>query len=226
MRSYQPLFTELPPTRLERWDRLAEFAAFWHGVDCSAIDYTRPALQTETRLHVTLPRALVEWYERFSRFINLWSDRSFTLPINRIRIEDRTLILRSESIFNGIAEAKWGIPLVDIESDDPNVVCMLGSKHHLCAHSVSEFAIHCAMFDTINKRHAEEIPCENEIPFPAEGKKACFPESFGVIKTEMYEGTNWIALVSGTDWYVRQREPETGTDRFIKHELRTEGLPP
>ncbi len=224
MKPYNPLFTHLPAERSERWDRLTEFAMFWHAVDCQAIDTMRPMLQTEARLHVTLPDALVEWHSRFGRFVNLWSDRAFTLPMNRLRIDNNVLILRTEAVFNGKLEAKWGIPVQHLENEDPPVVSILGDRQNACAAAVSEFAIYCALFDTINSRHTADIDCDNDVPFPEAGKRAHFPASFGIIKTEIYEGNNWLALVSGTDWYVRRRTP-SGADEFIKHELRTEGFP-
>lgn len=225
LNQYAPLFTTIPTDRQVCWDRLAAFARFWHRVDCPPLDYTRTMLETEARLHITLPDALVEWHTRFARFINLWSDRSFTTPMNRLAVEDGRLIIRTESVFNGMLTAKWGIPLTAIESDDPPVDSILGLRVYPCAQRVSQFAIYCGMFDTLNSRHLEAIACDNDAEFPAGGMKMEFPESFGIIKTEFYEGLNWIAMASGTDWYLR-RHLADDTEQFIKHELRTKGLPP
>ena len=181
-------------------------------------------LETEARLHITLPSALVEWHMRFARFINRWSDRAFTIPMNRLEVQSGRLIIRSESVFNGMLNAKWGIPLTSIESDDPPVESILGERIYPCAERVSQFAIYCGVFDTINAHHTKELESDNETEFPSGGVKMEFPDSFGIIKTEFYEGSNWIALVSGTDWYVRRRL-DNQPDQFIKHELRTKGLP-
>ena len=224
MNEYSPKFTEIPKDRTVCWERLEAFARFWHGVECPPIDYTRTMLQTETRLHITLPNALVEWHMRFARFINLWSDRAFTIPMNRLEIENGRLIIRSERVFNGFLEAKWGIPLTLIDTDDPPVESILGDRSYRCADRVSQFAIYCGFFDTINSRHVTDIAADNDIEFPEGGVKMEFPDSFGIIKTLCYEGINWIALVSGTDWYVRRRLGD-GTDQYVKHELRTNGSP-
>lgn len=182
-------------------------------------------METEARLRIMLPDALVEWHMRFARFINLWSDRAFTTPMNRLVIQDGRLIIRSESVFNGMLVAKWGIPLTSIESDDPPVDSILGSRVYPCAERVSQFAVFCGVFDTINAYHTKTLDCDNEAEFPAGGVRMEFPESFGIIKTVLYESVNWVALVSGADWYLRRRL-ENETDQFIKHELRTQGSAP
>ena len=223
--AYKPLFTQLPLTRQERWDRLAEFVAFWHGLDCYVIDGALRTPQFETGLHVALPTALIEWHARFGRFFNLYSLREFTLPIDRLYIDDGLLVVRSELVFEGKLEAKWGVLLNEIEDDDPRVVCRLHRRIHVCANSVSEFAIFCALFDTTTARLFDEIDCDNDFPFPVDGSKSHFPPSFGIIETEVYEGLGWIALVSGRDWYLRRRDRRSAIEHFVKHEVRTSRLP-
>ena len=226
MLSYEPLFTEISSDRQDRWDCLTKFAEFWHGNDCQPLDDMQLLLQTEARLHVTLPVALIEWQTRFGRFINLWCDGAYTLPINKLRIEDGKLIVRTELVFNGMLEARWGVPLDQIGEADPQVLSILGDKVYPCAETISHFAIYCALYDSINSEFTEEMSCDNDYPFPSDGKKMQFPKSFGIIETEMYEGTNWISMVSGTDWYLRSRNVATNSDEFVKHELRTKGLRP
>lgn len=220
MKAYRPLFTQHPATRQERWDRLADFAAFWHGADCRSVDLTTARLDAEAKLGVALPAALIEWHARFGQFFNQWSDRACTLPIDRLRIDEGLLVVRTEPVFFGRHEVKWGIPVEDLNSEDPEIYSVLGDRCYECADSVSAFAIYCGLFDTVNSRHFDNVACDNDAPFPLDGFKAKFPDSFGIIKTMMYEGPNWLALTSGPDWYVRRRDIETGEDHFIKHEIR------
>jgi hypothetical protein len=217
------LFTKIPAERHECWSRLAAFVAFWHRIDCPLIDDGQTVAQG-ANLDVTIPVAWIEWHSRFGRVINQTCERAFTLPIDKLRVEGGKLIVRSEAVFDGMLEAKWGIPLAQLDADDPPVVSVLGEREHPCAKTLSQFAIYCAVFDTINSHHTKQIDCDNESPFPANGKQMEFPHSFGVIRTEMYEGKNWLALVSGTDWYLRRRNVQTDTDEFVKHEVRATEL--
>jgi hypothetical protein len=223
---YTPLFTTVPTDRQECWNRLEVFIKFWHGVSCPPVDYTRSVLQTEARLHVTLPASFVEWYMRFGRFCNLWCERGFNQPIDELHLHAGKLIIRTERVFNGLLEAKWGIPIEDLQSDDPQVVSILRDRVYPCADHFSQFAVYCTAFDSMNSHHTKSLLPNNDIPFPAGGVKMEFPDSFGVIKSEMYEGRNWLAMVSGTDWYLRRRNSTDEPDEFVKHELRSKELPP
>jgi hypothetical protein len=173
-----------------------------------------------------LPDSFFEWFMRFGRSSNSWCERGFNLPINKLCLHAGKLVIRTEVVFGGLMEAKWGIPVENLSLEDPPVVSILRERVYPCADRFSQFAIYCAVFDTVNSHHTKNLPADNEATFPADGKKMEFPESFGVIKTEMYEGGNWLALVSGADWYLRRKEADGQPDRFVKHELRTTGLPP
>lgn len=223
MSSYSPLFSDLPASRQDRWDGLAAFVGFWHHIDCPANDDLRTVPPTETRLEIALPPALMEWHTRFGQFIALRPECAHILPMNRLYSDNGALIIRSESVFEGRLEAKWGIPMADIAAEDPPVVSILRSRTYPCAESVSEFAIYCAMYDTISPALNEDRECDNETPFPTDGIQARFPPSFGIITTEMHEGGNWIALVSGTSWHLRRRKPDSMTDEFVRHEVRAKG---
>ncbi len=223
MIDYQPQFTRLPADREECWSKLEHFVSFWHKISCSPTDVMREVLKSEARLHVTLPDALIEWHSRFSRYFNFWGDRGLTLPLDLLEIHAGMLVIRTELVFNGLLEAKWGIPLREIESSDPPVILNLRTRMHPCADHVSHFAVISTAYDTVMLSHHEQLSADNQTPFPSDGKKMEFPDSFGIIETAMYEGRNWLGLVSGKTCYLRQRDSKTGQDRFTKHELLNEG---
>ena len=62
----------------------------------------------------------------------------------------------------------------------------------------SHFAICCLAFDTVNSHLLRDREPENDVPFPADGVRMKFPDSFGVIVSEMHQGPNWIAMVSAS----------------------------
>lgn len=221
MNTYLPLFTSLPASRQDRWDRLAQFAAFWHGTQCGGLDIAEARQSAEARLGFELPVSLLEWHTKFGRSFRLWSDRAVTLPIELLHMDNGVLILRTEAVFNGMLQAKWGIPVDSLQNDDPEVYSILGDTCYECAKSVSEFAIYCAIYDTVNSRHFEGVECDNDVPFPIDGTRTQFPDSFGIIKAMVHEGPNWIALTSGDDWYLRRRDGQTGEETLVKHEVRS-----
>ena len=142
------------------------------------------------------------------------------MKLDELEIENERLIIRREPVFNGMLVAKWGIDIKRINDLDPPVDCVLGDRVHPCANRVSQFAVFCSLFDTVNSHFMTDLPPNNDHPFPTDGIVAEFPDSFGVIKTEFYEGRNWLALASGNDWYLRIKSDDT--DYFVKHEVRAE----
>ena len=210
MNDYHPLFESIPSCRHECWDLLRTFANFWHP--------SSNPNQTIVESHdKTVPTAYQEWQSIFPTMCN-WCPRAKNLTSDEAMIDNETFVIRTEPVFNGMLIAKWGIPTKQLSQDDPPVNCLLGDREHPCAERVSQFAVFCALFDTINSYFTSDISPENDHPFPSNGSLVEFPKSFGVIKTEIYEGPNWLALKSGGDWYLRIREGLT--DRFVKHEIR------
>ena len=215
MNSYTPLFTSLPDSADECWILLKRFVDFWHG---PVSDYERPSTLS-TELKVNIPEAYLSW-QRLLPKQNEWSDRAEILGMDRLRIENDRLVVRTESVFNGRLIVKWGIATDLLELPDPPVLSILADREYPCADKVSHFAIFCALFDTVNSHLSRDLPPENDYPFPEDGERAKFPDSFGVIDTEIHEGKNWLALVSGPSWYLRLKSPD-GADRFIKHAVRS-----
>ena len=166
-----------------------------------------------------VPDAYQRWQTIFPDH-NEWCGRAENVPLHKLAIENERLIIRRESVFNGMLVAKWGIDSDCLNDSNPPVVCVLGDRVHHCADRVSQFAVFCSLFDTVNSFFTKDAEPDNDHPFPTDGIAAEFPESFGVIKTEFYEGQNWVALASGSDWYLRTRSGDV--DRFVKHEIRSE----
>ncbi|QDU54892.1 DUF4272 domain-containing protein [Aeoliella mucimassa] len=201
---YRPLFTEIPTNRDECWARLARFAAFWHGHDGTPVSCGSLVDEVETRLELNLPAAVVEWHERFGRIEHLWCEADYSLAIDNLRVEEGKLVLRSEPMFGGMVEAKWVIPVAELGPDDPPVFFVLGKRQYPCADRFSQFAIYAAMVDTLSTTFPKEIAEVPGVPHPTDGTKMEFPDSFGVIDTEVFEGENWLALVSG-NCYIKRR---------------------
>ena len=217
-----PFFTDIPEQREDRWAALAKFFDYWHGVVDAERGYPGASIAlVQTAVNHELPSALREWMTSFGIISAGLCQRARFVPPAEMRDSDGVLILRTESVFNGLTSVSWGVLIADLDRDDPPVVSlMVGNAPKIWADRLSDFIVYCAAFDTCNSWHTKEMDADNDFAFPSNGRRLQFPDHFGIIKTRMYEGDDWIAMVSGTDWYLRMkrnREP----DAFVKHELRT-----
>lgn len=219
---YEPLFTSWSDRRRDNWDRACRFIDFWHqplDVEDGVTDEEIAA--TESRLGISLPAAVCEWHIQAGKKINQWCGRAETHLLDELSIEGEALVLRTETLLLGKLVIPWAIRLDEVDQDDPPVWTMWQhSEPKPCVEKYSHFAIDCLVLDTVNAHLFRQQDAENDVPFPEGGVRMDFPDSFGMITTEIHEGENWIALVSGNDWYLRRRDPDNGETRLIKHEIR------
>ncbi|WP_442507114.1 hypothetical protein SH528x_006012 [Novipirellula sp. SH528] len=218
-----PFFTDMPEQREDCWATLANFLDYWHGEVGGERGYPEASIaQVQTTVNHKLPSALREWLPRFAKISSALCDRARNVHPAEMRDSDGVLVLRTEKIFNGLASVSWGVLIPDLDRDDPPVVSlMVGNEPKIWGDRLSDFFVYCVAFDTCNSLHTKGIDADNDFVFPSNGSRMQFPDHFGIIKTRMYEGNDWIAMVSGTDCYLRIKrigEP----DAFVKHEVRTE----
>ncbi len=221
-RPYQPLFTQLPSQRDECWRQAAKFIEFWHDPlsdrDGASDDECEAA---ELRLGVRLPIALREWHSLAGKRWKRLHQGATAFAVNEFVIGGNALTLRTEKAFMNRLTIPWGIRKEDLANEDPPVWTLWRHiEPSICVNHFSHFTISCLVYDAVRADRFRDVPAMNEVPFPTNGKQMAFPESFGVIKTKIHEGPNWLALVSGSDWYLRIKDPNTGQDALIKHEVR------
>lgn len=215
---YEPLFTSIPVDRHECWSRLQKFIDFWMGVACPRSEDTQAVREVETRLNFTLPAALAEWQTQFRPWIGQCGKGQFMVPADQLRIQDDLLVVRSQAVFNGLLEAVWGTPLTELDSHDPPVVIRLRDREYPCAARFSQFAVFGTVFDALDSNQNSYAETDLASQLPEDAQRMEFPPTFGIIDTAVYEGTNWVALLSST-CYLRRRIPETSGDEFLKYEL-------
>lgn len=105
--------------RAAAWTFVRDFAAGWvapltdaDGVDDAELD------AAEARLGLRLPAALREAYRLFGRREDLTANQDRLLPPDELSVEHGMLVFREENQW----VARWGVPVEDLERDDPRVV--------------------------------------------------------------------------------------------------------
>ncbi|MCS7481687.1 SMI1/KNR4 family protein [Umezawaea endophytica] len=105
--------------RAAAWMFIRDFAAEWvapltadDGCDDAELD------AAEARLGVRLPAALREAYRLFGRREDLTRNQDRLLPPDGLVVEKGLLVFREENQW----VAHWGVPVEDLDRDDPRVV--------------------------------------------------------------------------------------------------------
>ncbi|HWO62854.1 MAG TPA: SMI1/KNR4 family protein [Umezawaea sp.] len=105
--------------RAAAWAFIRDFAAEWvspltadDGCDDAELD------AAEARLGVRLPAALREAYRLFGRREDLTCNQDRLLPPDKLVVEQGLLLFREENQW----VAHWGVPVEDLDQDDPRVV--------------------------------------------------------------------------------------------------------
>ena len=105
--------------RVAAWAFIRDFAAEWvsplaadDGCDEAELD------AAETRLGVRLPAAVREAYRLFGRREDLTCNQDRLLPPEKLVVAQGLLVFREENQW----VAHWGVPVEDLDQDDPRVV--------------------------------------------------------------------------------------------------------
>src|SRR5262245_43564480 len=118
--SYRPLFSKLPPSRIERWHLVKTFAARWHQPFAQADGASESEItQAEHELGIRIPTALREWHLLAGKKTKIWSHQDHLVKLTELEFSraDDALLFRYE---NQACE-RWGIRREDITLDDPPV---------------------------------------------------------------------------------------------------------
>lgn len=141
MNKSSPLLS-LPTTRHDRWTLLDSLIERWHPPHAGPAGYTLEDVQTAERtLGFAIPAALAEWYFASGKRHPVWSRQDEFLPPEQLRMHNDALIFYVEN--QGVVQ--WGIPVDELESDDPSVVVESvddASQWSPQTDNVSKFAIY------------------------------------------------------------------------------------
>jgi len=131
----------IPNARSARWALLRDVAAQWYppietddGVPSADLD------SAESRLGISFPSALREWYTLAGHRKDIWSRQDHLLPPGEFRINDDHVVFLIEN--QDMVE--WGIRADEIGLDDPPVYLSLADDPKVWIRendSVSEFAL-------------------------------------------------------------------------------------
>lgn len=140
------MFESLPSDRERRWELLTEFLAHWFSPLAPGDGFDEATLDAaESRLAVSLPAALREWYELAGRRDDVWSRQDELLAPQELSIEDGVLIFYIENQ----CVVRWGIRLSELDLADPPVVIESDEapRGWLTENtSISEFALQMLVF--------------------------------------------------------------------------------
>ncbi len=108
----------IPESRDERWHVLSRLIADWYPDSTTDAGVPENAMLTAgTRLGVSIPAALREWYTRFGLRSDVWSRQDELLTPDSLHLNSAHLTFLVENQ----AVVEWGIAVEHLTDDDPPV---------------------------------------------------------------------------------------------------------
>lgn len=139
-------FAEIPVNRSDRWALLCDVTAQWYppiesqdGVSLDELD------AAETRMSMSLPAALREWYALSGWRQDIWSSQDNLLLPNEFRVNSEHIVFLTEN--QEVVE--WGISIADHQMEDPPVYVTSVDDSNVWFkenESISEFALQMFAF--------------------------------------------------------------------------------
>ena len=191
-------FATIPSTREGRWQLIRDVIADWFPPLSSDDGYPNPIGPVE------LPAALCEWYQLCGKRSDIWSAQDHFSPPSELQIQNDylTIIVENQSC------AFWGIPIAEIDNDDPPVfVDKSSDSWSLENETTTEFALQMLAYNIkwsdgtcwangCGDHSALELVRKSYPRFP-------FPDwNWPVHPTQFYGTRDLIVEINGSDDYI------------------------